>query len=80
MLIFDDYGNVYLNKKGNYYRLPGGSTEKDVEDINQVANEAKEEARILIKDIKYTGITYTKEYSEDYLKKCWFKNKQVKID
>ena len=37
--------------------IPGGSGEKDVPDIVQVMNECREEARINIKNVKYTGIT-----------------------
>lgn len=40
------------------YLVPGGSIEKDISNIDQAINECKEEARILIKNIQSTGITY----------------------
>lgn len=45
------------------YRIPGGSTEKNVINIDQVINEAREEAKILIKDVKCTGISYINLFS-----------------
>ena len=44
------------------YTIPGGSTGKDVSNIDQAINECREEARINVKNIQSTGITY-KEYS-----------------
>lgn len=40
------------------YLIPGGSIEKDVTNMDQAINECREEARINIKNIKSTGITY----------------------
>jgi protein involved in polysaccharide export with SLBB domain len=55
---------VYMCRKPNGdYRLPGGSFEIKNDNETQCYNECKEEARILIKNIKNTGITYTKTYS-----------------
>lgn len=80
VLILDDYGNVYLNKKGNKYRIPGGSTEKDTEDIIQVQNEAKEEARICIKDVKKTGLQYVHVFTKEQSADKWFKDLPVRWD
>ena len=40
------------------YLVPGGSIAKDVSNIDQAVNECKEEARIIVKNIQATGITY----------------------
>lgn len=68
--------NVFVKKKpnGEYY-LPGGSTEKDVDDAEQAVNECREEARCKVSNIKFTGISYktlmdkSKIYAKDYLVK-----------
>lgn len=67
---------VFAKKKPNgEYFLPGGSTEKDVDDVDQAVAECREEARCKVKDIKFTGISYktyldkSKSYSKDYLVK-----------
>lgn len=56
---------VYLRKKtGNTYRIPGGSFENNNDNMTQCYNECKEEARIIIKNIKNTGITYRKTFAQ----------------
>lgn len=55
---------MYINENMNY-RLPGGGFEKGVLNKDQVFNEAKEEAKIIIKDIKFTGVTYTDFFNND---------------
>lgn len=67
---------VFVKKKPNgEYFLPGGSTEKDVDDIDQAVNECREEARCNVKDIKFSGISYktyldkSKTYMREYLVK-----------
>lgn len=40
------------------YLVPGGSIARDVSNIDQAINECKEEARIQVKNIQSTGITY----------------------
>lgn len=55
---------VYLCKHANGdYRIPGGGFEISNDNITQCYNECKEEARILVKNIRDTGITYTKTYA-----------------
>ena len=50
---------VFVKKKPNgEYRLPGGSVEKDLPNINQALNECREEAHIDVSNIESTGITY----------------------
>jgi 8-oxo-dGTP pyrophosphatase MutT (NUDIX family) len=52
----------FLSKKNDKdkrrYLVPGGSISKDVSNIDQAINECKEEARIVVKNIQATGITY----------------------
>lgn len=53
---------VFLKKKPNGdYWLPGGSTEKNLTHMEQAINECREEARINVRKIESTGLTY-KEY------------------
>ena len=55
---------VFLKKKPNgEYFLPGGSTEKDIPDIQQAINECREEAHIDVSRIESTGITYKKKHN-----------------
>ena len=62
---------VFLKKKPNgEYFLPGGSTEKDLPDINQAINECKEEARINVGRIESTGISYKEKHEVP----SWTKN------
>lgn len=62
-LIIND-NKVFMSRKpNNGYRLPGGSFEIKNDNETQCYNECKEEARILVKNIKNTGIIYTKTYS-----------------
>jgi len=60
---------LYFKKDGSY-NIPGGSTEKDKENEDQVAAECKEEARISIKNIKSTELVYLVKYdsSPDWMK------------
>lgn len=51
--------------RDNTYRLPGGSMTKGVSNKLQAYLECKEESRIIIKDIEYTGIHYIKMYNKD---------------
>lgn len=63
-LIIRNGKEVFLKKKPDgEYRLPGGSTERDIPDITQAANECREEARMKVSNIQFTGITYRKIYS-----------------
>jgi 8-oxo-dGTP pyrophosphatase MutT (NUDIX family) len=65
-LIIKDDKFIYLkflpknrNRKDNrIYLVPGGSVSKDSSNMDQAINECKEEARITVKNIKSTGITY----------------------
>lgn len=58
-LIVRNGKEVFVKKKlNNEYMLPGGSTEKNVPNIDQAVNECREEAHINVKNIESTGITY----------------------
>ena len=68
-LIIKDNDSVFLkfiprdHQRGKRtYLIPGGSTAKDISNFDQAINECKEEARILVKNIQSSGITY-KEYN-----------------
>lgn len=54
---------VYLRlNDDNTYRIPGGSVTKGIPDKKQAYLECKEEARIIVKDMEYTGIHYIREF------------------
>lgn len=48
------------------YRIPGGSFEKGVFNKDQAAAEAKEEARILCKNVTYSGVNYIRFFDKKY--------------
>ena len=60
VLILNDNNEVFLEIRGNDYRLPGGSIERLLKRTGkkQVYEEAKEEARIIIKDTIDSGVIY----------------------
>lgn len=63
-LVFNKEGKILAVKKdkvtkyGTMYSLPGGSTEPKTLPSKQAELECLEEARVKIKNIQYTGITY----------------------
>ena len=64
-LIFKNGKEIFVKKKTNgSYVLPGGSVEKDIPNDKQAENECREEARMKIKNITNTKITY-KEIKEN---------------
>lgn len=62
ILIFKGKALYMRMESGNMYRIPGGSTERDTSNIQQVENEALEEARLLCKNITHTGMSYVELY------------------
>jgi 8-oxo-dGTP pyrophosphatase MutT (NUDIX family) len=78
-LIFNDKEQIFLNnngvpnKYGTTYILTGGGIDKGKKLEDQAAAECKEEARIIIKNITYTGITYISPYHGMY--PSWQKEK-----
>lgn len=60
-IIVRDKKEVFVKRRPNgEYFLPGGSWEKTLPNIEQAINECKEEARINVRNIEFTGITYKK--------------------
>lgn len=68
-LIIRDNKILLRFTKNGKYKIPGGSTNIDTPDIDQAISECREEARINVKNIKYTGITYKTLKSEPKIKK-----------
>ncbi len=66
VLIFDIAGRVYLCKEKTFFRVPGGSTERDKSNVEQAILECKQEAKINICGIRNTGITYVRLFSKPY--------------
>lgn len=66
VLIFNKRGQIYLCKEKGFYRVPGGSVEKERNNFQQVISEAKEEARINISNVQSTGISYVRFFSKPY--------------
>ena len=63
-LILKD-GKLFMFRKDNgNYRIPGGGFDKGVLNIDQAFMETKEEAKIIIDNIKYSGISYIYLYDE----------------
>ena len=54
---------VFVKKKfdGSYF-LPGGSTEKDVDNLTQAINECREEAHIEVTNVEATGLNYKEKH------------------
>lgn len=65
-IIIRDKKEVFVKKSVNgEYRLPGGSKDKDVSDIDQAMNECMEEARINVRNIKNSGYKYKEMKMDD---------------
>ena len=58
LIIDNDQVFLEFRPDGNY-KVPGGSKEIGATDQEQVINECKEEARINVENVKYSGVTYT---------------------
>lgn len=67
VFIFDRKNNVYMVLNGRKYRIPGGSLECNRSHKYQVEQEAKEEARIELGTITYTGYSYFNFFKRKYL-------------
>ena len=65
--------SVFLTYHKNEFRIPGGSGEKDIPDIQQVANECREEARINIQNVIDTGIVRINKYHKSSFSMLPFK-------
>ena len=61
--VIDDYDNIYMHVKSNgKYRIPGGSFERNTSHLYQAYSEVLEEARIICDNIRYTGVSYIKDF------------------
>lgn len=61
--IFLKFLNPHTDINKRRYLIPGGSITKGVTNIEQAINECKEEAKIVVKNIKSSGVHY-KEYTK----------------
>ena len=57
---------MYMKDNGKY-RIPGGGFDKGVLNKDQAFIETKEEAKLIIENIKYTGVTYAHVYDDVWL-------------
>jgi hypothetical protein len=53
---------VFMYVNGDTYKIPGGCIDQKKSRIQQAMDECKEEGRLLVKSIKYTG-TYIQKYN-----------------
>lgn len=80
LLLLDKEGNVFIGRKSSgCYTIPGGSTEPDVDLLQQVINECTEEALIVPKNVQYVS-TYTRMYGDDYPLGKWMASLPVHYD
>lgn len=66
VFIFNRKNEVYMSIYNGGYRIPGGSFEKGRSHKYQVETEAKEEARIELGKIEYTGYSYFRFFKNKY--------------
>ena len=66
VFIFDKNNDVFMALYNNHYRIPGGSIEYGRSHKYQVEQEAKEEARIQVGTIRYTGYSYFSFFKKKY--------------
>ena len=55
---------MYMKDNGNY-RIPGGGFDKGVLNKDQAFIETKEEAKLIVDNIRYTGVTYVRVFDEN---------------
>lgn len=67
-LILKDGKLFMFLKDNNTYRIPGGGFDKGVLNIDQAFMETKEEAKIIIDNIRYSGVSYVHIYDEIWKK------------
>lgn len=63
VILFKD-DKIFLDNSINRYRLPGGSFDINRSNEAQVFNEIKEEAKILSKNIMYSGLSYVRIFDK----------------
>ena len=58
-------GKLFMLLKDNgQYKIPGGGFDKGVLNKDQAFIETKEEAKLIVENVKFTGVTYTHIYDE----------------
>lgn len=67
VLIFNDKDQIFLCKEKTHYRIPGGSVERDIPNFKQVALEAKQEAKLNIKNVHFSGIDYIRFFNKPFV-------------
>ena len=61
-------GRLFMYMKGNGgYRIPGGGFDKGVLNKDQAFIETKEEAKLIVGNIRYSGVTYTQLFDEPWV-------------
>lgn len=65
LIFYNNSVFIYNTKDGHSYRIPGGGTETTCSIEEQVRNECKEEARIILKNVKYVK-TYMKKFGKRF--------------
>lgn len=63
LIFYNNSVYLYKNKDGKGYRIPGGGTEVSCSIEDQVRNECKEEARIILRNVRYVK-TYMKKFGK----------------
>ena len=66
VFIFNRFGDVFMSVYSHGYRIPGGSLELNRSHKYQVETEAREEARINLGTIQYTGYSYFRYFKKKY--------------
>lgn len=64
VLVLKDGKLFMFLKEDGKYRIPGGGFDRGVLNKDQAFIETKEEAKLIIGNIRYTGVTYTHLYDE----------------
>lgn len=65
LIFYNNSVFIYNTKDGHGYRIPGGGTETTCSIEEQMRNECKEEARIILKNVKYVK-TYMKKFGKKF--------------
>lgn len=63
-LVMKDGKLFMVRRDDKYYRIPGGGFDRGVSHIDQAFMETKEEAKIIIDNIRFTGVTYIDMYEK----------------
>ena len=64
VLILKDGKLFMFLKENGIYRIPGGGFDRGILNKDQAFIETKEESKLIIENIKYTGVTYIHLYDE----------------